>query len=129
MKFIVMKITLLIAIGSVAVVAIVLGLILVYAIPTKDYSLEVDALLDKQSLFTNARVTLSNAGKLPITNLVIDYGNQKHDFVKKLDPGSKIILSPPEGSDLRSLKISADNGINITKSYREPIKLPGMIGS
>ena len=97
-------------------------------IAKEDYSLEVDAMRDDQSLFINTRVILANTGKLPLTHITIDYG-AKNETLKIIAPGEKVALSPPEGSNLNVVRITADNGINITKEYRKPIKLPGMIGS
>ena len=122
----------------VAVIAAIAGgivavaLIALYAstIPTKDYSLSVDAMKDEQSLFTNARVVLTNTGRLALTNVVIDYGNgTEAETVGSIAPGDKVIRSPPEGTPLDSVTVTADNGINVVQDYRRPIKLPGMIGS
>jgi len=71
---------------------------------------------------------LTNAGKQPITHIIVDYGN-KQETVQSISPGEKISLSPPEGSNLNLVRIVADNGINITAGYRTPIKMPGMMGS
>lgn len=93
-----------------------------------DYSLEVDAMREDQSLFTNSRIIVTNVGKQPVTNVFVDYG-VKNETILTINPGEKISLSPPEGSNLNLVKIVADNGINITSGYRTPIKMPGMMGS
>ena len=93
-----------------------------------DYSLEVDAMREDQSLFINSRIILTNVGKQPVTNVFVDYGI-KNETILTINPGEKISLSPPEGSNLNLVKIVADNGINITSGYRTPIKMPGMMGS
>jgi hypothetical protein len=93
-----------------------------------DYSLEVDAMREDQSLFTNSRIILTNVGKQPVTNVFVDYG-AKNETILTINPGEKISLSPPEGSNLNLVKIVADNGINFTSGYRTPIKMPGMMGS
>ncbi|HEX2306660.1 MAG TPA: hypothetical protein VHH33_10280 [Nitrososphaeraceae archaeon] len=93
-----------------------------------DFSLEVDAMREDQSLFTNSRIMLTNAGKQPITHVVVYYGI-KNETIQTINPGEKISLSPPEGSNLNFVRIMADNGINITTGYRTPIKMPGMMGS
>lgn len=93
-----------------------------------DYSLEIDAMREDQSLFTNSRIIVSNVGKLPVTNIFVDYGIN-NETILNINPGEKISLSPPEGSNLNLVKIVADNGINITSGYRTPIKMPGMMGS
>lgn len=93
-----------------------------------DYSLEIDAMREDQSLFTNSRIIVTNVGKQPVTNIFVDYGI-KNETILNINPGEKISLSPPEGSNLNLVKIVADNGINITSGYRTPIKMPGMMGS
>lgn len=110
------------------IVAVALIALWVSTIPTRDYSLTVDAMKDEQSLFTNARVVLTNNGRLELTNVVIDYGNGT-EKVGSIAPGEKVIRSPPEGAPLNSVTVTADNGISIVQDYRRPIKLPGMIGS
>ena len=93
-----------------------------------NYSLAVDAMREDQSLFTNSRIILTNVGKQPITHIVVDYGI-KNETIQTINPGDKISLSPPEGSNLKLVRIQADNGVNITTAYRTPIKMPGMMGS
>jgi hypothetical protein len=83
---------------------------------------------EEQSLFTNSRIMLTNVGKQPVTHVVVDYGI-KHETIQSINPGEKISLSPPEGSNLNLVRIIADKGINITTAYRTPIKMPGMMGS
>jgi hypothetical protein len=94
----------------------------------KDYDLQVDALKEEQSLFTHTRVTITNTGKQPLTNIQVNYGN-KTETIRSLEPGQSYPLSPPGGSDLKKIIITSEQGINITKEYRTPIKMPGMMGS
>lgn len=122
-----MAVILAIAVGIVATAIIAM---VASATPTKDYDLSVDALKDEQSLFTNARVVLKNTGRLPLADIMVDYGNgYKEPMIARLGPGETANLSPPEGSSLDSVTVTAEPGIKITQNYRSPIKLPGMIGS
>jgi hypothetical protein len=109
---------------AVAIIAMVAS-----ALPTKDYDLGVDALKDEQSLFTNARVVLKNTGRLPLTNVLVDYGGQKEPIISVMQPGETLTMSPPENVQLDSVTVTAEPGIKIVQAYRTPIKLPGMIGS
>ena len=93
-----------------------------------DFDLEIDALKEEQSLFTHTRVTLTNTGKQPLTNINVNYGNTS-ETVSRLDPGHSYPISPPAGSNLDRIIVTSDQGINITKEYRTPIKMPGMMGS
>jgi hypothetical protein len=123
-----MRLIVIMAAGLGTVTAIMVGLYLFSTIPTENYSLDVDPMKDEQSLFINARVVLTNTGKLPVTNLLVDYGSTS-ESISRLDPGQKVSLSPPSGSNLDRVIVSTDEGLNVTKEYRKPLKLPGMIGS
>jgi hypothetical protein len=123
-----MRLMVIMAAGLGTVSAIMVGLFLLSTIPTENYSLDVDPMKDEQSLFVNARVVLTNTGKLPLTNLLVDYGSTM-ESVSRLAPGQKMSLSPPSGSNLDKVVVSTNEGLNVTKEYRKPIKLPGMIGS
>lgn len=107
------------------------ALILVYGfhLLSADYNLEIDPLKDEQNLFSTARVTLSNTGKLPLTNVVINYGGQQTESVESITPGQKLLLSPPGNVPLDFVTVTTNEGLNMTKMYRTPIKLPGMMGS
>lgn len=118
---------------AVAIAAGIVGIALVAmvasTIPTKDYDLSVDAMKDEQSLFTNTWVVLKNTGRLPLTNVLVDYGSEREPAIPVLQPGESRTMSPPEDVQLDSVTVSADPGIKIIQQYRTPIKLPGMIGS
>ncbi len=123
-----MRTAFLIAIAG-GIVAVALIAIVASNIPTMDYDLSVDALKDEQSLFVNARVVIKNTGRLPLTNVLVDYGNVKEPPIPILQPGETRTMSPPEEVQLDSVTVTADPGILKVQKYRTPIKLPGMIGS
>lgn len=120
-------------IGGACVV--VVGLILlfsVFAIATQNYAIDVDPIKDNQNLFNTARVSVTNTGKLPLTNIIVNYGGSGNHAIEKLvslSPGEKVLLSPPENSSLQSVTVTADHGLSVTKAYRTPLKIPGMMGS
>lgn len=111
------------------IVAATMAAIVASAVPTQDYSLTVDALKDEQSLFTNARVVLSNTGRLPLTDVTVDFGGGQTEDIGTLEAGDKRTVSPPENAQLDSVTVTAEPDIMIVQNYRTPIKLPGMIGS
>ena len=94
----------------------------------KEFDVDIDALKEEQSLFIHTRGKITNTGKQPLTNILIDYGN-KSETIVILNPGQTYPLSPPPGSDLQRIIVTSDEGINVTKEYRTPIKIPGMMGS
>ena len=117
-------------IGGVAAVII---LVITMAFPgstvTSDNSILVDPTKEKQSLFVIARVMIQNTGNQPLTNITIDYGDGDKDFISILKPGKTMILSPPDGNSLQFVRVTADGNVDVYKAYREPIAMPGMMGS
>jgi hypothetical protein len=123
-----MRIALIVIIAA-GIIAVALVAMFAATLPTKDYDLSVDALKDEQSLFTNARVVVKNTGRLPLTNILVDYGSNREPTIDILQPGDTLNLSPPEGVQLDHVRVTAEPSIDIVQSYRTPWKLPGMIGS
>lgn len=119
----------LIVIIAVGIIAVALVAMFASTLPTEDYDLGVDALKDEQSLFTNARVVIKNTGRLPLTNVLVDYGSDREPLIDVLQPGETLTLSPPEDVQLDQVTVTAEPSIEIVQSYRTPWKLPGMIGS
>jgi len=117
-------------IGGAAVIII---LVVTMAFPgsttTSDSSILVDPTKEKQKLFILARVMIQNTGNHPLTNITIDYGGGDKDFIPTLKSGKTIILSPPNDNSLQFVRVTADGGIDVYKAYREPVAMPGMMGS
>jgi hypothetical protein len=118
-----------IVIIAAGIISVTLVAMFASALPTKDYDLSVDALKDEQSLFTNARVVIKNTGRLPLTNVLVDYGSEIEPLIDVLQPGDTRNLSPPEGVQLDQVTVTAEPSIEVVQFYRTPWKLPGMIGS
>ena len=118
---------------SVGGAAVIIILVVTMAFPgsttTSDSSILVDPTKEKQSLFILARVMIQNTGNNPLTNITIDYGGGDKDFIPTLKSGKTIILSPPDGNSLQFVRVTADGGIDVYKAYREPVAMPGMMGS
>lgn len=130
MGFQIKKLELLLICIVIAVVAVVLYNIFIN-IPFKDYSLSVDPIRDPESLLVNSRVVLKNTGKMPLTDLLITYDNDRSltENMLKIDPGQTILLSPPQGAKLKNVTVATAEGLNVVQHFRSPVKMPGMIGS
>ncbi len=114
--------------GGVSIMLIVIFIFLHG--PTENYAIFLDPFKDKQTLVTDTHVTIQNVGRLPLTNVKVDYGgSSKPDLIQILMPGQKMILSPSAGSNLQGVTVTTDQGVKITKPYRTPINMPGMMGS
>jgi hypothetical protein len=116
------------AIGGGVVEVTVLLLFSVFAVATQDYAINVDPIKDNQYLFSTGRIMIANMSKLPLTNIVVNYGD-KVDKLTSLSPGENAMLSPPDNSTLKSVTVKADHGLTVTKDYSTPLKIPGMMGS
>ena len=115
--------------GTATIIILVISMAFPSPTTIGDNSIMVDPTKEKQSLFVLARVMIQNTGGQSLTNLTIDYGDGDKDFIPTLKPGKIIILSPPDGNSLQFVRVTADGGIDIYKAYREPVAMPGMMGS
>ena len=115
--------------GAAVIIILVVTMAFPGSITTSDSSILVDPTKEKQSLFILARVMIQNTGDHPLTNITIDYGGGDKDFIPTLKSGKTIILSPPNDNSLQFVRVTADGGIDIYKAYREPVAMPGMMGS
>ena len=124
--------TILIGAGIGVIVIITLVIILdisKVAIATQDYDIYVDPLIDRQSLFVVARVIIQNTGSQPLTNVKVNFGGGDTLELGTLDAGEKVILSPPVENELKFVQVTADPDIFVSKAYRSPPKMVGMMGS
>jgi hypothetical protein len=116
--------------AGIGIMAVVFGSDIVkMSVPTQDYDIFVDPIIDKQNLFDIGRVTIQNTGLKPLTNIHINFGDGDTMDLKILEPGDKILLSPPSENSMEFVMISADNDIFVSKAYRTPPKMVGMMGS
>jgi len=115
--------------GAAAVIILVITMAFPGSTVTSDNSILVDPTKEMQSLFVIARVMIQNTGNHPLTNITIDYGDGDKDFISILKPGKTMILSPPDGNSLQFVRVTADGNVDVYKAYREPIAMPGMMGS
>jgi hypothetical protein len=113
-----------VAVGAIIALSLTKG-----AISTQEYEVDVDPFKDPQNLFVTARVMVQNTGSKSLTNVVVNFGDGDVLSLGTLNPGQKVILSPPTENSLVQVKVTADNGVSVTKPYRIPPKMPGMMGS
>jgi len=123
------KIYVIIGGGAAAVTILVFFNFLPGGLGGEEYAIFVDPIMDKQSLFIMSRVTIQNTGTKPLTNVRANFGSGDIQEFGTLQPGQKIIVSPRAENTNTFVIVSADEGIYVSKTYREPIKMPGMMGS
>lgn len=102
-------------IGGGAAVAVAVIVLLVVHTNTPQYALSLDASSEMQMGVGSAiRLYVTNTGSSPLTNLKADYGTTS-DSIPELDPGQKIMLSPPAGSKM--VTVTDDQGITAAKDF------------
>ena len=119
--------------AGIGVIAL-LGLVITFdvfkvAIATQDYEIFVDPLIDDQNLFVMSRITVQNIGFKPLTNVRVNFGGGDILELGTLTPGEKVLVSPPSGNEMKFVQVSADPDIFVSKAYRTPPKMVGMMGS
>lgn len=99
------------------------------SVPIKEYDVYVDPIIDRQNLFDIGRVTIQNTGSKPLTNIHVNFGDGDTLDLKILQPGDKMLLSPPSENSMEYVQVTADNDVFVNKGYRTPPKMVGMMGS
>jgi len=123
-------ILIIVIVAGIGIMAVFFGSDVVkMSVPTQDYDIFVDPIIDRQNLFDIGRVTIQNIGSKPLTNIHVNFGDGDTLDLKILEPGDKILLSPPSENSMEFVMISADNDIFVSKAYRTPPKMVGMMGS
>jgi len=117
-------------VAGIGIMAVSFGSNLIQmSVPTQDYDVYVDPIIDKQNLFDIGRVTIQNTGAKPLTNIHVNFGDGDTLDLKILEPGDKILLSPPPENSMQFVQVTADNDVFVSKAYRAPPKMVGMMGS
>ena len=124
------KALIVLGVGAVVAMGVVFGMDAMRgSIAVQDHALFVDPLLDKQNLFITGRVTVQNVGGKDLANVVVDFGDGDKLALGTLEAGEKVIVSPPPDNAMEYVMVSADPGVFVSKAYREPPKMVGMMGS
>lgn|SRR5574337_132603 len=105
------------AIGGGAAVVIAVIVIFVFGVPTQQYALYVDARTESGDGTTDSHLTVINTGSESLTNLKFAYDTGKPDMIPVLNPGERIILSPPSTS--KTVTVTDSQGLTVTKSFAQ----------
>lgn len=124
--------TVLLAVGIGAIV--VISTVIVVSIGgvltiTEQYALRIDPVIDRQSLFTTARVSIQNVGGDALTGVTVNFGGGDTLHIGSLAAGQNMIVSPPANNAMEMVVITTDEGLIATKEYCELPKMVGMMGS
>lgn len=105
------------SIGGSAAVVIAVVMIFVLGGPAQPYALYVDARTESGDGTTDSHLTIINTGSQPLTNLKIAYDTGKPDMISVLNPGERIILSPPTVAKMAT--VTDSQGLTVTKPFAQ----------
>lgn len=106
---------------SSGIAAIVSYVVFSVFVNIQDYDVEIDA-IKVQDLVEISNVRITNTGKLPLTELVVDMGEGDIQRFDSLEPGKTIWVSP-RAQNLVSVTLTTNEGIVATRDFREPITM------
>ena len=106
------------AIGGGAAVAIAIIVLVVFHSPTQQYALSVESSTEMVMGTGNmVRVYVHNTGSSPFTNVKVDYGTSSEPVLPILNPGDKVMFSPPAGTKM--VTVTDDQNITVMKPIPE----------
>ena len=106
------------AIGGGVAVAIAIIVLVVFHSPTQQYALSVESSTEMVMGTGNmVRVYVHNTGSSPLTNVKVDYGTSSEPALPILNPGDKVMFSPPSGTKM--VTVTDDQGDKVIKSISD----------
>lgn len=106
------------AIGGGVAVAIAIIVIVIFHSPTQQYALSVESSTEMVMGTGNmVRIYVHNTGSSPLTNIKVDYGTSSEPVLPILNPGDKVMFSPPAGTKM--VTVTDNQNITVTKPISE----------
>jgi len=117
-----------------SLVGVILTAALIFLIVKQEsrvpYALEVDATKDTTDIAgTYYRVRINNIGFNALTNISVFLGKNDLQYLDNLAPGQSFFFYPKPETNVEMIRITTEEGINLTTDYRTPLKGIGLPGS
>ncbi|MGI0019854.1 MAG: hypothetical protein ACREAY_05240 [Nitrososphaera sp.] len=117
-------------IGIAAVAAIVAGYAAYSSLYRPQYALEVDATRDTTDISgTLYRIRVANVGSERLTGISAEMGAGDVQTREFLDPGQTYYFYPNPDTLRPTIRVTANEGIDVTTDYRTPTKALGLPGT
>lgn len=119
-----------VVIGIAAVAAIVAGYAAYSSLNRPQYALEVDATRDTTDISgTLYRIRVANVGSERLTGISAEMGPGDVQTREFLDPGQTYYFYPNPDTLRPTIRVTANEGIDVTTDYRTPTKALGLPGT
>lgn len=117
-----------------SLVGVILTAALIFLIVKQEsrvpYALEIDATKDTTDIAgTYYRVRINNIGYDALTNISVFLGKNDLQYLDNLAPGQSFFFYPKPETNVEKIRITTEEGINLTTDYRTPLKGIGLPGS
>lgn len=119
------------AIIIVAIAAAAIGGYFAYQYATRPpHALEVDATKDTTDISGfHYRIKVTNAGTQELTGITVVLGANDVQEKQALAPGESYFFYPEPETQVSVVRVTTNEGIDITSDYRSPTKVLGLPGT
>ncbi|OLC25953.1 MAG: hypothetical protein AUH71_00075 [Thaumarchaeota archaeon 13_1_40CM_4_48_7] len=116
-------------VGGVATAVAVAGYIAYQQINRPAFALEVDATKDTTDIGIMYRIRTTNVGTHQLTGIIVELGTNDIQEKSFLDPGQSYYFYPDPETQVSTVKVRTNEGIEIESDYRSPTKVLGLPGA
>lgn len=115
--------------AGVAAAVAVAGYIAYQQLNRPPYALEVDAIKDTTDVGIQYRIRMTNIGTQQLTGIVVELGANDIQQKSFLDPGQSYYFYPDPETEVSTVKVRTNEGIELESDYRSPTKVLGLPGA
>ncbi|TLY07919.1 MAG: hypothetical protein E6K88_06695 [Thaumarchaeota archaeon] len=116
-------------VGGIATAVAVAGYIAYQQINRPAFALEVDATKDTTDIGILYRIRTTNVGTQQLTGIIVELGTNDIQEKSFLDPGQSYYFYPDPETQVSTVKVRTNEGIEIESDYRSPTKVLGLPGA
>jgi len=116
-------------VGGIATAVAVAGYIAYQQINRPPFALEVDATKDTTDIGILYRIRTTNVGTQQLTGIIVELGTNDIQEKSFLDPGQSYYFYPDPETQVSTVKVRTNEGIEIESDYRSPTKVLGLPGA
>ena len=116
-------------VGGIATAVAVAGYIAYQQINRPAFALEVDATKDTTDIGILYRIRTTNVGTHQLTGIIVELGTNDIQEKSFLDPGQSYYFYPDPETQVSTVKVRTNEGIEIESDYRSPTKVLGLPGA
>jgi len=116
-------------VGGIATAVAVAGYIAYQQINRPAFALEVDATKDTTDIGILYRIRTTNVGTQQLTGIIVELGTNDIQEKSFLDPGQSYYFYPDPETQVSTVKVRTNEGIEIESDYRSPTKVLALPGA